>query len=201
MDTVACLHLLASKILIQVIDELDLFTSFSAWLRYEIDRLASDDSSSMPDDTAEKESSIDHSKVLLYLQKVMMTSPLRLFLDDSEGETSFNQESGTLLFDALNKQIQKQERGFSYNKSLLKVDLFCRLLTQQASAVFFQIAGTSDCLYRPGTCSGMRAVQNPELQNMSPVQRYASGPRLLTWKCKIQANMVNRSREEECTLW
>jgi len=33
-DTVACLHLVSAKILVQVVDELELFAAFSAWLRY-----------------------------------------------------------------------------------------------------------------------------------------------------------------------
>jgi anaphase-promoting complex subunit 4 len=143
-DTIACLHLVSSKILMQVVDELDLFTSFSTWLRYEIDRLASDASASPNDDIAEKESSIDHSKVLLYLQTAMTTSPLAMYFSDSS-EEDYNQgwrqtEQGIPVFDLLDKQLRKQERGLPYITPLPRVELLCKFLTRQATTIFGQIA-------------------------------------------------------------
>lgn len=142
MDTIACIHLVSSKILIQVVDELELFSSFSAWLRYEIDRLASD-SPSTPDDAAEREAAIDHSKVLLYLQKIMTISPLSVFFGDptSEDEGEWNHaEQGVPLFDLLNRQLEKQERRLPYIRALPRVDLLSAYLDRQANAVFAQIA-------------------------------------------------------------
>ena len=143
-DTVACLHLVSSKILIRVVDELELFTSFSAWLRYEIDRLASEASSTPIDDAAEKESAVDHSKVLLYIETALTTSPLATYFGDTS-EDDFNQtwknaEQGIPIFDLLDKQIQKQERGQQYLTTLPRVELLCQYLTKQASMVFSQIA-------------------------------------------------------------
>lgn len=144
MDTVACLHLVASKILIQVVDELDLFAAFSNWVRHEIDRLASDSSASPDDDKVEKEASIDHSKVLQYLQTAMTTSPLAMYFDDSIPEDHDNSwknaEQGLPMYDLLDKQLHKQERGVPYMKTLPRVDLLCKLLAAQASTIFGQIA-------------------------------------------------------------
>lgn len=144
LDTVACLHLVASKILIQVIDELDLFSAFSSWLRFEIDRLASDAATTPKDDELEKEATIDHSKVLLYLQGCMSSSPLEVYLGDSTSEDYShgwnNTEQGLPMFDLLDKQLQKQEKGFPYNKPLPRVELLCKYLSRQAKAVFGQIA-------------------------------------------------------------
>lgn len=144
MDTVACLHLVSSRILIQVVDELELFSAFSGWVRYEIDRLASDSSASPDDDKVEKEASIDHSKVLQYLQTAMTTSPLAMYFDDSLPEDHDNSwktaEQGLPIYDLLDKQLQKQERGVPYMKTLPRVDLLCKLLARQASTVFGQIA-------------------------------------------------------------
>ncbi len=143
MDTVACLHLASSKVLIQVVDELELFASFSTWLRYEIDRLASDSSSSPSEDAAEKESFIDHSKVLTYLQTIMVSSPLAVFLDDSPLKNNDNWSHdgyGLPMFELLDKQIQLQERGKPYIKSLPRIDLLCAFLDHQAHGVFGQIA-------------------------------------------------------------
>ena len=142
MDTVACLHLISSKILIQVVDELELFSSFSTWLRHEIDRLASD--SSLPNEDVEKESSIDHSKVVLYLQTTMTSSPLATYLNDnpSDGyeETWTHSKYGLPMSDLLDKELQKQEQGLPYIRSLPRVDLLCEFLQQQAHCIFGQIA-------------------------------------------------------------
>lgn len=144
VDTVACLHLVSSKILIQVCDELELFSSFSSWLRFEIDRLASESSASPNDDKDEKEATIDHSKVLLYLQSVMTTSPLAVFFDDAPAEEHDNSwknaEQGLPMFELLDKQLQKQERGVAYMKTLPRVELLCKFLARQASIIFSQIA-------------------------------------------------------------
>lgn len=144
MDTVACLHLIGSKILIQVVDELDLFSAFSSWLRFEIDRLASDASTTPKDDELEKEATIDHSKVLLYLQNCMTASPLEVYLGDCTSEDynhGWNQaEQGLPMFDLLDKQLQKQEKGLSYMKPLPRVELLCKYLSMQAKTIFGQIA-------------------------------------------------------------
>jgi anaphase-promoting complex subunit 4 len=145
MDTVACLHLVSSRIIIQVVEELDLFTSFSAWMRYEIDRLASDTSSSAPtEEMAEKEASIDHSKVLLYLQRIMTKSPLAVFFDGVSSETHNNDsahaEEGVPMFALLHSQLQKQEQGLPYMRHLPQVHFLYQNLAQQANVVFGQIA-------------------------------------------------------------
>ncbi|KAH7418296.1 anaphase-promoting complex, cyclosome, subunit 4-domain-containing protein [Cadophora sp. MPI-SDFR-AT-0126] len=142
MDTVACLHLVSSKILIQVVDELELFSSFSTWLRHEIDRLASD--SSLANEDVEKESSIDHGKVLLYLQTIMTSSPLTTYLDDSplkdDNETWSHSKYGLPIFDLLDNELQKQERGLPYIQPLPRVDLLCTFFQQQAHSIFGHIA-------------------------------------------------------------
>ena len=123
---------------------LDLFAAFSSWVRYEIDRLASDSSASPDDDKVEKEALIDHSKVLQYLQTAMTTSQLMIYFDDSPPEDHDNSwknaEQGLPIYELLDKQLQKQEQGVAYLKTLPRVDLLCKLLTRQASTIFHQIA-------------------------------------------------------------
>ena len=143
MDIVASLQLVSSKILIQVIDELELFAAFSAWLRYEIDRLASDASSSTNEESNEKEASIDHSKVLLYLQTAITNSPLSVFFGDgteSQKEVWSQLQPGPRIFDQVDQQLQKQEQGLPYIDQLPRVDFLCKILGQEATAVFSQIA-------------------------------------------------------------
>ena len=143
-ETVACLHLVCSKVLMQVVDELELFQSFSSWLRYEIDRLASNSSTTPSEEAADKESSIDHSKVLLYLQTVMTTSPLSVYFSDSSAEDETQSwkhvEQGVSLFEVLNEQLRMREESAELATPLTKVGLLCRILSRQASTVFSQIA-------------------------------------------------------------
>jgi anaphase-promoting complex subunit 4 len=143
IDIVASLHLVLSKILIQVVDELDLFTEFSTWLRYEIDRLASDSSSSPNEEVNEKEASIKHNKVLLYLQTAMTNSPLFVFFGDAaeDHEEDWSQlQPGTRIFDQVDQQLQKYEQGLPYLEQLPRVDFLCKVLGQEASTVFSHIA-------------------------------------------------------------
>lgn len=142
MDTIASLHLVSAKILLQVVDELELFTSFSAWLRYEIDRLASDASSQ--NDDGDKEALIDHGKVLLYIQTVMTNSPLAAFIGEVKPE-DYEEESahvgkGAQMFDLLTRQLEKQEQGLKYRRTLPQVDFLCKYLRAQATGIFTQIA-------------------------------------------------------------
>ncbi len=142
-ETVACLHLLSSKILARVVDELDLFAAFSAWLRYEIDRLASDSPPSPSDEAIEKEALIDHSKVLLYIQTAMTTSPLAAYLGelpvDDNKQPDYNR-SRMPSFDVLHEQLKKQDQGLPHMPSLLRVEPLCSFLSCQANSIFAQIA-------------------------------------------------------------
>lgn len=167
MDTVASLHLVSAKILLQVVDELDLFTSFSAWLRYEIDRLASDASSSQNDDNAEKEASIDHGKVLLYIQTVMTNSPLEAFIgevtpEDYETESA-HVKKGIQVFDLLTRQLEKQEHGLKYRKTLPQIEFLCKYLRNQAAVIFAQIADAekSNVLFGRASEVGMAQKDMP----------------------------------------
>ncbi len=144
MDTLACLNLVSARILTYVVDEIDLFAAFSAWLRHEIDRLASDSSSSPSDDAAEKEASIDRSKVLLYVQTTMTKSRLSAFFEENMTEDNKKQdlsaEQGLPMFELLDKELQKHGLGLPYMKSLPRVELLCKHLGQQTTVMFQQIA-------------------------------------------------------------
>lgn len=143
-DNVACLHLVSSKILIRVVEELELFTAFSAWLRHEIDRLASENSTTADDDAADKESAIDHSKVLEYIQTAMQTSPLASYLGKtSEADIQAgmkNVELGLPMFETLTKNIQKMELGQQYEAYIPLQGILTKAFSKQASKVFAQIA-------------------------------------------------------------
>lgn len=73
----------------------------------------------------------------------MTSSPLAIYLEDSSEELSGrlnHAEQGVPMYDLLDKQLQKQEQGLPYMKSLPRVDVLCRLVTGQANTIFSQIA-------------------------------------------------------------
>lgn len=145
MDTVSCLNLVSAKILISVVEEIELFTAFSFWLRHEIDRLASAGSANA-EELVEKESSIDHAKVLKYIQTSLPTCNLAIYFQSVTSEDYEKDwevaEQGLPLFELLNKQLRKQELGQPYMKALPRVEFLSKYLERQASTVFLQVAET-----------------------------------------------------------
>ena len=141
MDIVSCLMLVGNKILLLVMEELDLFQSFSSWLRHEIDRHASSSSS---DELTEKEATMEHGKILTYIQQYMPASPLRHYLSNVTSEDADRDwqhaESGTSMLDMLDKQIKKQEAGQPNTGVFPQVEFLCKYLDSKANVVFEGIA-------------------------------------------------------------
>jgi anaphase-promoting complex subunit 4 len=179
MDTIACLHLISSRILIQVVDELDHFTAFSSWLRYEIDRLASDSANAPNEEGTEKEASIDHSKVLLYLQTTMTFNPLEVFLGDTSTE-DYNDlsqiDQGLPMFDLLGKELEKQEQGHPYMKPLTRLELLCKYLVRQANTVFGQIAQAEKRNVLFGTANELGIAQRDAPMDIRMSQKVGAIP-------------------------
>lgn len=141
MDTVSCLSMCSSRILAYTIDELDHFHAFSAWLRHEIDRLASDSKES--DDVLEKEAAIEHAKVLHYIQTAMMNSKLSIFFRDEKVEEGHvNDTDGIDVFEALDEQLQRHANGQPCSQTLCKVPGLCQRMDSQAKTVFEHMAET-----------------------------------------------------------
>jgi anaphase-promoting complex subunit 4 len=67
---------MAHYILVSAGLELQQFTAFSMWLRHEIDIQAADPTSASAEEAAEKDTMIDHAKVLNYVQGAMTKSRL-----------------------------------------------------------------------------------------------------------------------------
>jgi anaphase-promoting complex subunit 4 len=141
MDIVSCLMLVGNKILLFVMEELELFHAFSIWLRHEIDRLAS---SSTTEELTEKEATMEHGKVLAYIQQYMPASPLQYYLssvttEDTERDRKLA-DGGSSLLELLGKQVRKQESGQPDTSSYPQVDFLCRYLDSQATSVLEGIA-------------------------------------------------------------
>lgn len=141
MDIVSCMMLVGNKILLLVMEELDLFHSFSSWLRYEIDHLAS---SSASDELTEKEATMEHAKILTYIQQYMPASPLRFYLDkvskDDLTRDSHLAEDTSSMLDVLDKQIKKQEDGKPGTSVIPQVEFLGEIILNKANVVFEGIA-------------------------------------------------------------
>ncbi|KAH8686721.1 anaphase-promoting complex, cyclosome, subunit 4-domain-containing protein [Ilyonectria robusta] len=142
MDIISCLNLVGHKILISVMDELEHFTSFSTWLRFQIDRLAS--SSSAIEELTEKEATMDHGKVLTYIERYLTESPLKIFFDEIEKDDYSADwahiEDGPSLLDVLDKQLTNQENGQPSMKALPHVDFLVKYVTTWSNRIFKDIA-------------------------------------------------------------
>ncbi|KAK7918345.1 hypothetical protein PG985_010219 [Apiospora marii] len=141
MDIVSCLMLVGNKILLLVMEELELFHTFSTWLRFEIDRLAS---STISEDLSEKEATMEHGKILTYIQQYMKASPLRAYLSSVSPEDSGRDwqqaEDGSSVLEMLDKQIRAQELGQPESGVLPQAEFLVDYLMDKASAVFNGIA-------------------------------------------------------------
>jgi anaphase-promoting complex subunit 4 len=138
MDTVACLTLVGHRMLLVVMEELELFTSFSSWLRFQIDRLAT---SSGSDELMEKEATMNNAHILAYIQKYLLRSPLSIFLvDDETGGDWEAIAKGASLLETLDVQLKKQENRQQFAEFLPKVHWLLGHLEDKASGVFSDIA-------------------------------------------------------------
>ncbi|RYO87821.1 hypothetical protein DL766_000724 [Monosporascus sp. MC13-8B] len=141
MDIVSCLMLVGNRVLLLVMEELDLFQSFSSWLRHEIDRLASSSSS---DELTEKEATMEHGKILTYIQQYMPASPLRYYLSNvasDDADTDWQQaESGSSLLDMLDRQVKKHESGQPHTGVFSQIEFLCKYLGSKTNVVFEGIA-------------------------------------------------------------
>lgn len=161
MDIVSCLMLVGNKILLLVMEELELFHAFSNWLRYEIDRLAS---STISEELTEKEATMEHAKILTYIQQYMPASPLRFYVNkvspDDSSRDSAAAEDVTSLLDVLDKQIKKQEDGKPQVAAVTQIEFLGSLLWKNADVVFKGIAEAEKRSVRFGQVQNIRLEQN-----------------------------------------
>ncbi|KAI0419968.1 anaphase-promoting complex, cyclosome, subunit 4-domain-containing protein [Xylaria grammica] len=141
MDIVSCLMLVGNKILLLVMEELELFHAFSIWLRHEIDHLASP---STTEDLTEKDATMEHGKILAYIQEYMPASPLRYHLssvatEDIERDRKLA-DGGSSLLELLGKQIKRQESSQPDTGAYSQVEFLCKYLDSQASSILEGIA-------------------------------------------------------------
>ncbi|POR37186.1 Coatomer subunit delta [Tolypocladium paradoxum] len=140
MDIIGCLTLVGHKALTHVMDELEHFAAFSAWLRCQIDRFATTSS----EELTEKEATMDNAKVLTYIERYLTHSPLDVFFDDISKEDYSADwehcEDGPSLLDVLDRQLRKQEDGQPCMRALPHVDFLVNYMNSWSGRIFKDIA-------------------------------------------------------------
>ncbi|KAF3770073.1 hypothetical protein M406DRAFT_335816 [Cryphonectria parasitica EP155] len=141
VNIVAALHFVCNKILLLVIEELDLFRVFSSWLRITIDRVST---SNVSDEIMEKEALLDTSKVLQYIEGYLVSSPLALYFEKlpkeiwEEDRASIQDWSKVL--DQVDQELKQEEAGKPFKKALPQLGFLVDLLTERTGGVLKNIA-------------------------------------------------------------
>jgi anaphase-promoting complex subunit 4 len=144
LDTLTCLTLIAHTIINRIGTEFSQFNAFSTWLRHEIDAQAADPSSVSIEDVTEKESMIEHSKVLAYIQGPLKTSKIAAFFRQNSTQTSphewdFADTKGG-IYQPLLGELKKHTLSVSHSQSVPRLEDLSKYLNEQCAAVFNQIA-------------------------------------------------------------
>ena len=172
---------MAHSILIRASLELQQFTSFSMWLRHEIDTQAADPRSASAEEMAEKDTLVDHARVLDYIQGAMTKSRLVEFFQppDLEGQPKQNLAAeGTSLYATYKKELKKYGGGNQMDKRLPRLaDLFDHL-SKQSEVIFNSISqtqrrnvmyGTPVLISRNCSTRMMDARMEPEVSRHGPL--------------------------------
>lgn len=143
LDTSNCLQLLTHHILIASASELRQFLAFSGWLRQEIENQSTDRSTL---EAAEKDTNVDHSSALEYIQRAMMHSQLYDYFDvqaqaDQNPQVDLAAEGGS-LFGLYKRELQNSSNDGSSVMRLPRLDAIIKHLDTQCKRAFNAIAET-----------------------------------------------------------
>lgn len=141
VDILSALNLVCHKVLLIVMEELELFRMFSSWLRVTIDRVSS---STISEEVVEKEALLDPSQILQYIENYLVTSPMAVYLAKIPQEVWNEdwervQESSAVL-DELDEQLKLEQAGKPFVRALPQMAFLVDLLTKKAGDVFQNIA-------------------------------------------------------------
>lgn len=139
IDIVAALTLVYHRVLLIVIEELELFRMFSSWVRITIDRVSTTNPS---DEIMEKEALLDPAKILKYIQRYLVRSPMATFLDTAgdRGNSWHEMEGSTKVLDEVDEQLRVDDESRPLKRTNLQVSLLFNLLVEKAGDVFKNIA-------------------------------------------------------------
>lgn len=141
VDILSAFNLVCHKVLLIVMEELELFRMFSSWLRITIDRVSS---STISEEIIEKEALLDPSKILRYIEKYLVSSPMAIYFAKVPQETWDEawervHESSAVL-DDVDEQLKLEQAEKPFIKALPNMVFLVDLLTAKAGDVFQNIA-------------------------------------------------------------
>ncbi|KLU87614.1 hypothetical protein MAPG_06611 [Magnaporthiopsis poae ATCC 64411] len=170
LEVISCLMLACHKILVHVMDELELFAMFSSWLRFQIDRLASS-ASSAAEELSEREATMENGKVLKYISGFLMQSPATKFFGPPDPENFRKDEAvadgGLPLLDTVEAQIRLAENDEPHMRALPRIDFLVQYLKTKAQDVFDDIAEAERRNVRFGSPTTLVAAGPVSKQEMS----------------------------------
>lgn len=141
VDIVASLNLICHKILLVVMEELELFRMFSSWLRVTIDRVST---SNVTEEIMEKEALLDPGKILRYVERYLVKSPMGVYFEklprEAVEEDLETAQSLASVLAAVDEQLKLEEDGKPYIKALPQMGFLVDLLAKKAGDVFANIA-------------------------------------------------------------
>lgn len=141
VDILAALTLVCHRGLLIVIEELELFRMFSSWLRITIDRASTSNPS---DEIMEKEALLDPAKILRYLERYLIRSPMATFFDGAPAESweeSYHElQCCTNVLEKVDEQLRLDDAGEPFQKAVTQVSFLYKLLDEKAEVVFKNIA-------------------------------------------------------------
>lgn len=141
VDILSAFSLICHKVLLIVMEELELFRMFSSWLRITIDRVSS---STVSEEIMEKEALLDPAKILRYIEKYLVSSPMALYFAKVPQETWNEgwervQESSAILGE-VDEQLKLEQAEKPFMRALPNMAFLVELLTAKAGDVFQNIA-------------------------------------------------------------
>lgn len=167
VDIMASLNLICHKILLIVMEELELFRMFSLWLRVTIDRVST---SNVSEEIMEKEALLDPGKILRYIERYLVKSPMGVYFEKLPKETveeNFEMvQSCTKVLAKVDQQLKLEEDAKPYMKALPQMSFLVDLLARKAGDVFANIAEAEKRSVRFGQATKLELLtgddQEPE---------------------------------------
>lgn len=173
VDIVAALNLICHRVLLIVMEELDLFRMFSSWLRITIDRVST---STVADEMMEKEALLDPGKILRYIEKYLVTSPMAVYFEKLPKEIWDEDWVGvqdcSKVLGEVDEQLRKEDAGKPYKKAIPQMGFLVDLLVQKAGDIFQNIAEAEKRSVRFGSAVKLEVVHDgkPETINLVDIR-------------------------------
>ena len=196
-DTISCLQLLCHTLLIYAGSELRQFTSFSSWLRQEIETQATDPLSTAAEENLDKDVMPDYHQILEYVQGAMQVSQLFELLNIPQPGQSHTgletREDNSLLYDQYKAEIKKIRQGKRPEKPLPGLDFLTDRLNRQCTAIFQRTAAAQGRKVRFG--NHIDICEDFDCCDMRMMPKVSS-PRIPLIKTKFQVGCIGRQRHD-----